>query len=110
MAEHNIANREEMALKWHVGETNKVKPPEFDPIRIEMCFGISGKGLSHIQWIEADLLMHQEIHTFLGGYERGEEEESVYGQYQGSARMLASPPARQSMPSQVRQVSSAQGL
>ena len=31
--------------------------------------------------------MHQEMDTFSGGYERGEQEENLHGQFQGTARI-----------------------
>ena len=31
--------------------------------------------------------MHQEMTTFSGGYERGEQEEDLHGQFQGTARI-----------------------
>ena len=78
------AKRDKMALKRRVGETNKGDPPEFDPCRVGLYYALSKKDLTHSQWVEACLFMHQEMNTFSGGYERGDEEENLHGQFQGT--------------------------
>jgi hypothetical protein len=85
----SVAQRCKMALKKRVGETNKGDPPEFDPCRVGLYFALSKLDLSHSKWVEACLFMHQEMHTFSGGYERGEQEENLHGQFQGTARIPA---------------------
>jgi hypothetical protein len=81
------AKRDKMALKRRVGETNKGDPPEFDPCRVGLYYALSKRDLTHSQWVEACLFMHQEMNTFSGGYERGDEEENLHGQFQGTARI-----------------------
>ena len=83
----SVAQRSKMALKKRVGETNKGDPPEFDPCRVGLYFALSKLDLSHSKWVEACLFMHQEMDTFSGGYERGEQEENLHGQFQGTARI-----------------------
>ena len=85
----SVAQRSKMSLRKRVGETNKGDPPEFDPCRVGLYFALSKADLSHSKWVEACLFMHQEMHTFSGGYERGEQEENLHGQFQGTARIPA---------------------
>ena len=52
-----------------------------------LYFALSKADLSHSKWIEACLFMHQEMDTFSGGCEGGEQEENLHGQFQGTARI-----------------------
>ena len=82
------ASKRKPALWRRIGESaNNYDDPEFDPIRYGFYFASNGRDLTESMWRLTIAWFEKEAHTYSAGFERGDDEENLHAQGQGSIRM-----------------------
>ena len=83
-----VGRKRKPALWRRIGESaNDPDDPEFDPVRFGFYFAANGRDLPESMWRKATDWFNREAHEYSTGYERGDDEEQLHTQGQGSIRM-----------------------